>query len=270
MQTLKAIIFDVDGTLANTEEIHRQSFNSAFAEFSIDCEWSEKEYADLLSISGGRERIIAYFKNRKFALRGDLNLRELSLRIHRRKSEIYREKLLGGHIGLRAGVHRLITEAEQQGIKLGIATCSSMKNVETLLNNTLGDDALSRFNTVVTSDVIEDKKPSPAVYQYALAKLALSPQECIAIEDTTNGNRAAQSCGITTIITTHCFTAGHDFSGARLVLDQLGEPKQPFRIISGNAYGSHYVNIGLLDRILSSQAEEQYHFYVDSPAVAGK
>ena len=249
MQTLKAILFDVDGTLANTEDIHRKSFNDAFSEFGLGYHWSEQDYIDLLSISGGRERIISFLKSSNFQVKGDLDLRDFSYRVHERKSEIYRQKLVDGHVGLRNGVERLIHEARDKGMKLGVATASSLKNVETLIRNNLGTDGMSCFDVVVTSDIIKDKKPSPVVYQFATAELGLTPDHCVAIEDTSNGNRAALLSGIKTVITTHAFTRNDDFSGASLVVNQLGEPDQPFRVDSGNAYGCTYVDTGLLDRI---------------------
>jgi len=251
MQSLKAIIFDVDGTLANTEETHRQSFNSAFAEFGLDYRWSEQEYTKLLSISGGRERITAYLKAQHFDIKGDIKLRDFALRLHQRKSEIYREKLVAGHIELRNGVLRLINEARQQGIKLGIATATCYENVKTLLQANLGNDGMTWFDVIVTSDIIKDKKPSPVVYQFALAELGLTPDTCIAIEDTTNGNRAARAAGLKTVITTHAFTVDNDFSGASLVIDQLGEPGMPFNVLSGNTSGYSYVDVNLLRQLVN-------------------
>jgi HAD superfamily hydrolase (TIGR01509 family) len=253
MYPLKAIIFDVDGTLANTEETHRQSFNSAFEEFGLGYHWSEQEYAGLLSISGGRERITAYLKARKFKNNGEFDLRDFALHLHQRKSQIYRENLIAGHVGLRNGVLRLIAEAKQKRIKLGIATATSMANVETLLQQNIGKEGLAQFDVVVTSDIIKDKKPSPAVYQFATAELGLTPETCIAIEDTTNGNRAARAAGLKTVITTHAFTIDNDFSGASLVINQLGEPDKPFSVISGNSFGASYVDTGLLKSLLNEQ-----------------
>ena len=270
MQYLKAIIFDVDGTLANTEETHRLSFNSAFTEFGLDYQWSEQKYTELLSISGGKERILAYLKSKKHVNKTDMGLRDFALRIHQRKSEIYREKLIAGHIGLRIGVSRLISEARQKGIKLAIATATSFANVKTLLENNLGEDALSLFEAIVTSDIVKDKKPSPVVYQFALAELGLTASDCIAIEDTTNGNRAACGSGIKSVITTHAFTIDNDFTGASLILDQLGEPDNPFNVISGNAYGSSYVDIALLENILAEQENDQSENWPDNVAVLAK
>jgi len=251
MVKLKAIIFDVDGTLANTEEIHRQSFNEAFAEFGIKDTWSVEEYTRLLAISGGKERITAWLRSRDAGCSGDMDAREFALRIHQRKSGIYRDHLRAGHITPRPGVVRLIDEARRNGIRLGIATSTSRSNVETLLGCILDQEMRTAFEAIATSDIITDKKPSPSVYQFALAKLGITPGECIAIEDTSNGNRAAQACGIATLITIHEFTLDNDFTGAKLVVDQLGEPHLPFRMISGNAHGKNHVDVDLLQRILA-------------------
>jgi len=250
MAQLKAIIFDVDGTLANTEEIHRQAFNAAFIEFGLEYSWSELEYIQLLSISGGRERIYAYLKEKDIKPNDEHSLREYSLIIHKRKSEIYRQKLIAGHIGLRNGVERLLNEAAGESIRLAIATCTSISNVEILLKNSLGPNALSRFDAIVTSDIVTDKKPSPVVYQFALAELGLRPNNCVAIEDTHNGNLAALETGLKTVITTHSLTLDNNFTGASLIVDQLGEPDNPFIISAGNSYATNYVDIGLLEKIL--------------------
>ena len=270
MQSLKAIIFDVDGTIANTEETHRQSFNSAFTEFGLDYQWSEQDYTNLLSISGGRERILSFLKDCNHQIQGDMDLRQFALNLHQRKSEIYREKLVAGHIGLRNGVSRLITESRQQGIKIGIATATSLANVKTLLENNLGKNALSLFDAVVTSDIVKDKKPSPVVYQCALAELGLTADNCIAIEDTTNGNLAALACGLKTVITTHAFTIDNDFSGAELVLDQLGEPETPFNVIKGDAFGYRYVDVALLNRILNRCEVDQSELRPDNVVMLAK
>lgn len=251
MQKLKAIIFDMDGTLADTEDIHRQAFNAAFAEFKFPFYWDQAEYKQLLTISGGRERLRQYLLLHVTSSGHAESLLELANRLHARKSEIYRQLLVNGHIGLRPGIRRLINEATARGITLAIATSSSTRNVETLLKEALGKDALDLFSAIVTCDLVDEKKPSPTVYLYVLNKLGLDPVNCIALEDTRNGNLAALAAGLATVITTHLFTIDNDFDGAALVLDQLGEPEFPATVISGNTFGHDYVTTELLEKIIS-------------------
>ena len=255
---LKAIIFDMDGTLADTEELHRQAFNDAFTAFNIPCHWSPAEYKQLLSISGGKERIRDYLVHHNLVSLPPRDITKLAKTIHEKKSEIYRGKLVNDHIQFRSGVQRLINEARQRGVRLGIATSSSGKNVETLLQNAMGKDALTFFDAIVTCDIVEDKKPSPAVYQFALAELGLNPENCVAIEDTHNGNLAALNAGITTIIATHAFTLDDDFAGAALVVDQLGEPDLPFNVLAGTSNSRSYVDIDLLEHLLNVTTDQSW------------
>lgn len=250
--TLQGIIFDMDGTLADTEEIHRVSFNEAFANASLPFHWDRREYKQLLSISGGRERLRRYLQARisTGALPENVTVEDIARRLHEIKSDVYRRKLVDGHVALRSGVGRLITEATRRGLKLAIATSSSTRNVETLLRVALGDNGPELFSAIVTCDVIAEQKPSPAVYRHALELLGLPPGVCVALEDTRNGNLAARAAGLVTVITTHLFTTDNDFSGAALVLDQLGDPDHPANVVAGDLLGNDYVDIALLEKLL--------------------
>ena len=246
MTELRAIIFDMDGTLADTEGIHRLAFNQAFAEFDIDWQWSVEEYKQQLTVSGGKERIRLNLQQHFSSEMSEDEIWQLTLSIHKRKSDIYREMLVAGNIQLRTGVKRLLDDALNQNIQMAIATSSCFSNVKTLLQNALGNDALELFSTIVTSDRIVEKKPSPAVYQCALSELELQPQHCVALEDTCNGNLAALNASIRTVITTHIYTLKDDFSGASLVLGHLGDENNPFQVKAGNAHGKEIVDVELL------------------------
>lgn len=247
---IKGLILDMDGTIADTEEFHRQAFNQTFKEFNLDWHWSAEDYNKLLLISGGKERFKKCLNDDK-KLKNMTNDHALFIQnLHKKKSINYRSLLAESDINLRQGVNRLINEAQSLNIKLGVATSSSQDNLKTLLKKTLGVNPEDIFNAVITSDSVSEKKPSSVVYQSAMLELGLSSNVCVAIEDTSNGNKAALNCGLKTIITTTDYTFDNDFTGASLVINGLGEPKEPFVVMQGNDYGKSYVDVELLNNIL--------------------
>lgn len=248
---LKGIIFDVDGTIADTEEIHRLAFNQTFEEYDINWHWSVEDYRKILFISGGKERF-KKFLNEDKALKATIDDPEnFIIELHKRKSQIYRSILEDDNVELRPGVIRLINEAKDKGLKLGVATSSSMANLSSLFYTTMDIEPSELFNSIVTSDTVQDKKPSPAAYECVLSGLGLNPEDCIAIEDTQNGNLAALATGMKTIITTHAYTIDNDFTGASIVANNLGEPDKAFTVTQGNNFGHSYVDIELLEKLVS-------------------
>ncbi len=247
---LKGIIFDVDGTMADTEEIHRQAFNQTFKEFDLNWHWSKSDYHKLLFISGGKERFKICLNEDKELKSRIQNPGHFIKELHQCKSEHYRAMLASEHTELRPGIERLLNEAKNEGLRLGIATSSCLANLNTLINTTLNIEPKDLFKTIVSSDTVTDKKPSPVVYQCALAGIGLDADECIAIEDTRNGNLAALSAGLKTIITTHAYTIDNDFTDASLVVNHLGEPDKPFNSTQGYTYDKTYVDVELMENII--------------------
>jgi HAD superfamily hydrolase (TIGR01509 family) len=234
MTALKAILFDVDGTLADTEEHHRVAFNETFASFGLDWHWSVDTYRRLLSVSGGRERMLAYASEPGVSMPPTDNLPALVAEVHRAKTARFGAFLETGRVGLRPGVTRLLGQARAESIRLGIATSTAYSNVRALLNANLPPHWPDWFDVLVSADHISTKKPSPAVYRHALLKLGLRPDACVAIEDTRNGLRAARGAGLRTVITTNHYTEHETFAGAALVVDHLGEPALPCRARHGH------------------------------------
>lgn len=220
--TPKAIIFDVDGTLADTEDAHRKSFNKAFAESGLDWNWDVALYDKLLKVTGGKERIkhflATYLPN--FTKPADFD--SFVKNLHALKTVHYNAMLREGSIPLRPGIKQLIQEGRAAGITLAIATTTTAENVATLLEVGLGKDWEHYFSANGCGDIVPHKKPAPDIYFWVLDKLGLPATDCIALEDTNNGLRAALGAGVKTYITTNQYTLHQDFTGAAAVLDDLG------------------------------------------------
>ena len=217
----KALIFDVDGTLAETEELHRQAFNRAFAVAGVDFTWNRELYGELLGVTGGRRRILSYFERRGMAI-DDAALASAT-QLHAAKNRHYAEAMAGGAIALRPGVARVVAEARESGIKVAIATTTGRSNLTALLDAVAATLPRNSFDVVVTGEDVTALKPDPEAYVLALRRLGLPAAACLAFEDSEVGLRAAVGAGIATIVTPSLYTRHQDFSLALAVLpDGLG------------------------------------------------
>ena len=258
MTQLEAVIFDVDGTLADTEEIHRRAFNEAFKEFDLDWDWTPTLYEKLLTISGGFERISYYGADLAQNFHNPGEFSNFVRDMHRVKTKIYAQMLDEGEVPLRIGVERLLGEIREAELTLAIATSSTFSNLKTLLDRNLPNDWMSWFSAIATCDTVSEKKPSPAVYHSVLGLLNLESNRAVAIEDTVNGCLAATRAGIRTLVTTHFFTRHHHFPQASVVLDSLGDPDNGFRLISGEVGERQWAGVDLLHELATRQPPEHH------------
>lgn len=250
---LEALMFDVDGTLAETEEAHRQSFNGAFAAFGVDWRWDKELYRELLQVTGGKERLRYYIEG--WRPRGSEVVLARFAEIYEAKSALYAALVASGAAPARPGVRRLITEARERGVRLAIATTSLRKSVRVELRAMFGEEGPSWFAVIAAGDVVAHKKPAPDVYRYALDRLRCDPRSCVAIEDSENGVKAARAAGLPVIAAPSYYFRGDDFSLATSVLSDLGEPDRPCRQISGLRFDRDYVDIDGLNAWLSKQQQ---------------
>jgi HAD superfamily hydrolase (TIGR01509 family) len=251
MGRLVALLFDVDGTLAETEEIHRRSFNAAFARAGLEWEWSPQLYGELLTVTGGKERIKYYLHTQRPEFVAPADLDAFIADLHAAKTGIYTRTVSTGGVPLRPGVKRLLQEARGAGLRLGIATTTTPANVTALLENSLAPDGERWFEVISAGSVVPDKKPAPDVYFHAMQAMDVKPGQCVAFEDSGNGVLSAKAAGLTTLVTVSQYTVDHDFDDADLVVDQLGEPDRPFRVLAGDAGDATYVSVDLLEALMA-------------------
>lgn len=218
---IRALIFDVDGTLAETEEAHREAFNQAFAQLGLPWQWDRDLYRVLLRVSGGKERIRRFVEDHDRArLTPDLD--GLIKSLHQRKTELYTAAVAAGSVPFRPGVLSLIAEARSAGLPVAIATTTTRANVVALLDGATSGDGHHWFHTIACAEDAPVKKPDPQVYNLVLDRLGVAPGDCLALEDSTNGVRAATAAGVPVVVSESVYTAGDDFQGALAVFPDFG------------------------------------------------
>ncbi|MFQ5581734.1 MAG: HAD-IA family hydrolase [Mariprofundaceae bacterium] len=250
MTELKCILWDVDGTLADTErDGHRVAFNLAFEEAGHERRWDVSTYGELLSVTGGKERI--KFDHERRGLESP-HADEIA-KLHASKTQHYQNLIAEGRIPLRPGVRRLLEEAYETGITLGVATTTTPAALDALIAHSLGVEWFDRFAVLAAGDIVPAKKPAPDIYTYALERLKMSAHECLAMEDSGHGWRAAEAAGLKCVVTINDYTKDQDFAGADLVVSELGEPEAPPVHVFANPHGLtnlEYVTLAHLQGIM--------------------
>lgn len=220
---MKALIFDCDGVLVDTErDGHRVAFNRAFAEKGYDIEWDVELYGRLLEVAGGKERMRHYFDNNGWpddAADKDALIKEL----HKLKTDLFMQIIESGELPLRPGVARLVDEAIAANVTLAICSTSNERAVNLVAERLLGPKRKARFSAILAGDVVSKKKPHPEIYNLASQKLGLQPSECVVVEDSRNGLLAAKAANMRCVVTTNGYTRNEDFKEADLVVSELGD-----------------------------------------------
>ncbi len=233
MSELKAIFFDMDGTIIDTEKDgHRVAFNEAFARIGIKAEWDVSEYHKLLQIAGGKERMKFYFQGEgKDLFPAGKSIDEFVQQLHLLKTEIFISLIESGKLPLRPGIKRLMQEANQKGILIGICTTSNEKAVKSIINSLLTD---IKIDLILAGDIVTKKKPAPEIYLLALQKTGFSADEVIVVEDSENGLIAGKAAGIKVLVTVNEYTKNENLEGANAVITCLGDENEKSQVLSGN------------------------------------
>ena len=223
MAKLKAIIWDCDGVLAETEKDgHRVAFNQVFEEEGLGVEWDVETYGEKLKIAGGKERMRTIVFAQDFDR--DVGDKEAYIRkLHKRKTDIYTEMIEQGLLPPRAGVRRLMREAHERGVRLAIASTSNLRGVSLIVRNNLGEEIAGWIEFILAGDVVPRKKPAPDIYLLALERLGVRAEEAMVVEDTQNGVDSARAAGIKVLVTRSEYSLGEPFPDAAIAVDSLGE-----------------------------------------------
>ena len=224
---LEAVVLDVDGTLVDSErDGHRVAFNRAFEEAGLDDRWDVEKYGELLAVTGGKNRLNAYFEEQGMP---EDEREELASRLHERKTEIFTEMAAGGEIEARPGVEEFLDELDEAGVRLAVATTGSRQWVDPLLDRLFG---VERFEIIIASDEAPDRKPDPMAHQMALERLGLPASAAPTVEDSANGLEAAKAAGLACVIVVNDYTRQQDFDDADLVLDGFGSQDAPAEVLA--------------------------------------
>lgn len=228
MAGLKALIFDCDGVIAETEQNgHRVAFNRTFKERGINAYWGVDEYGELLKVAGGKERLQTYFSRHPGLLPEQIDMSSYIADLHKRKTEIFMEMAAAGELPIRPGIRRIVAEARQNGVLLAICSTSNERSVRSLVRALLGELSLDWFAGIFAGDVVSSKKPAPDIYNVVKERFSLDPGECLVIEDTRNGLLAAKAAGMKCVITVSPYSEDENFDEADLVVSSLGDPELP-------------------------------------------
>jgi len=250
MAEIKAIIFDQDGVIIDTErDGHRVAFNKTFKEFGFDFQWDVDYYHELLQVAGGKERMRHHLHTKGFGREVKPEEEdELIKAMHKRKTEVFIELIKEGALPLRPGIKRIMKEAMNKGLKVGICTTSNEKAAHAVAYEILKD---IKFNFVLAGDVVKKKKPNPEIYLLALKKGGLKAEECIVVEDSRNGLLAAKAAAMNVVVTTNHYTEKEDLKEADIIVTCLGDPDGEKGKLKQGGEGINYNGVLGIDQLIA-------------------
>lgn len=241
--TLRALVFDLDGTIAQTDELHRKAFNETFRDLGLKWKWSATAWARLRRIAGDGEKIAFFTRLRELELPSRITLSDMVARKRGKALQL----LEAGGAGLRPGVARLISEARLAGVKLAVCGRSEREAFEYMIFNHFGPDGLDMFDVILTQEDFDEPPSALQAYARLVTLLEEDPNACVAIEDGERGVNAAALSGFNVVATPGLYTMLGDFSRANLVVSDLGEPAAPFELMQGNAKSFGFVSLAALE-----------------------
>ena len=249
MSEIKALFFDMDGVIIDTErDGHRVAFNSAFKQFGYDFSWDEQRYHQLLQVAGGKERMRHYFSEENLLTElSDEQMTQHLIELHRCKTEIFLDMIASGSLPLRPGIQRFMNEATERGLDICLCTTSTEKSARTVVGTMLPE---IKFAHILAGDVVTKKKPDPAIYNLALQKTGHSPAECIVIEDSAIGVKAAKAAGIRVIATTNGYTEDEDLSAADIIVTALGDEGGEYGVLKTPVNELEFDGVLRLSRVI--------------------
>lgn len=263
--SLRAVLFDVDGTLADTEALgHRPAYNRAFRNLGLPFRWGPKLYRKLLKQPGGRERLKHYLQQYAPELGPEAaeaaqNPDAWVAKVHALKSHYFKHYMRHGRVPLRPGIARIMREARADGVRLAIVTNASLKTLKPVLKYSMGPELAAEVEIIASGEEVEHKKPAPDLYQLAMRRLNLEPHECVALEDSEMGLEAAAAAGVAAVVTINRDTLEQDFQEAALVVSSLGEPGAPTRVLHGQLEGLPWVTLATLRGVLDRRNRPEEH-----------
>jgi len=250
MAKIKAVFFDQDGVIIDTErDGHRVAFNQTFKDFGYDFEWNVDYYHELLQVAGGKERMKHHLQTKGFGVEiKPEEVDNLIKKMHKHKTAVFVELIESGKLPLRPGVKRLMKEVNDAGLLLGICTTSNERAAQAVVTGMLRE---IKFEFVLAGDIVGKKKPDPEIYNLALSKSGLNPEECIVIEDSRNGVLAARAANLNIVATTNIYTASENLSDANIITTTLGDMDGEKGKLNQGGEGINYEGVLHLEQLMA-------------------